>query len=142
MSSTIKKELNMPIATTGRNGLLTGLNNSFGNGAKVVILAANGTTVLATFQAPTANALYGTPASSVMTLDTFVGTGGTGNTVSAVATGVATTVSIRTSADADIITGLTVGTSAAQFIIDNTSINSGQNVTITPGSCSITAPTA
>jgi hypothetical protein len=64
------------------------------------------------------------------------------NTVTAAATGTATTVSLRTSADADIMTGLTVGTSGTQFIIDNTSINSGQNVTITPGSCTITMPTA
>lgn len=131
------------ITTTGRNGLASGgLITAIGNGAKVVILHSDGTTVLATFTAPTANALFGAPATGVITLQTFVGTGGSGNTVAATATGTATTVSIRTSASADIITGLTVGLSAANFIIDNTSITSGQNVTITFGSCTITMPSA
>ncbi len=37
---------------------------------------------------------------------------------------------IRDSNSTDIITGLTVGTSATDIILDNTSINTGQTVTI------------
>jgi hypothetical protein len=45
-------------------------------------------------------------------------------------TGTAAAARIRTSANSDVITGLTVGTAATDVIIDNTSINSGQTVTI------------
>jgi hypothetical protein len=52
-------------------------------------------------------------------------------TVAASATGTAAAARIRTATGGtDIITGLTVGTSATDIILDNTSITSGQNVTI------------
>lgn len=44
--------------------------------------------------------------------------------------GTAAAARIRTSAGTDIITGLTVGTSGADVILDNTSIAAGQTVTI------------
>lgn len=37
---------------------------------------------------------------------------------------------IRDSNDVDVVTGLTVGTSGTDIVLDNTNINSGQNVTI------------
>ena len=48
------------------------------------------------------------------------------------ATGAAAAARLRTSADADVVTGLTVGIagSGADVILDSTSISSGQNVTI------------
>lgn len=46
-------------------------------------------------------------------------------------TGTAAAARIRTSADADVVTGLTVGTSGTDIVLDSTSITSGQTVTIT-----------
>ena len=45
-------------------------------------------------------------------------------------TGTAAAARIRTGADLDIITGLTVGLSAADVILDSLSITAGQTVTI------------
>jgi hypothetical protein len=36
----------------------------------------------------------------------------------------------RTSGNVDVITGLTVGTAATDIIIDNTDVNTGQNITL------------
>lgn len=53
---------------------------------------------------------------------------------SADATGTAAAARIRTAtAGTDIITGLTVGTSAADIILDSVSITAGQTVTINSG---------
>lgn len=52
------------------------------------------------------------------------------STVAAGASGTAAKAEIRNSGGTARITGLTVGTSGADIIIDNTSINSGQNVTL------------
>lgn len=45
-------------------------------------------------------------------------------------TGTAAVARIRTSAGADVITGLTVGTSGSDINLDSTSITAGQTVTI------------
>jgi len=63
-------------------------------------------------------------ASGILTLSGFPKTVAAGNT------GTAAAARIRDSNNNDIITGLTVGVSASDIILDNTSINSGQNVTI------------
>jgi hypothetical protein len=49
---------------------------------------------------------------------------------SADATGAAAAARIRTGADADVVTGLTVGTGATDIILNSTSITAGQTVTI------------
>ena len=46
-------------------------------------------------------------------------------------TGAAAAARIRTGADADVVTGLTVGTSGTDIILNSTSITSGQQVTVT-----------
>ena len=46
------------------------------------------------------------------------------------ATGTAAAARIRDFADADIITGLTVGTSGTDIVLDSVAISSGQDVTI------------
>jgi len=53
--------------------------------------------------------------------------------VAASGSGTAAAARIRTSADADVVTGLTVGTSGTDIIIDSVSITSGQTVRITAG---------
>jgi predicted TIM-barrel enzyme len=51
----------------------------------------------------------------------------------ATATGTASKAEIRNNADAVIVSGLTVGTSATNIILNSTSITSGQNVAVTSG---------
>jgi hypothetical protein len=48
--------------------------------------------------------------------------------------GTAAEARIRTGANADVVTGLTVGTSGADIILDSVSITAGQAVTIVSGS--------
>lgn len=48
-------------------------------------------------------------------------------------TGVAVAAQIKNGDGTAIITGLTVGTSGTEIVLDNTSINSGQTVTLTTG---------
>jgi hypothetical protein len=52
------------------------------------------------------------------------------STVAAGATGTAAKAVVKNSAGAAHLTGLTVGTSGADINLDNTSLNSGQNVTL------------
>lgn len=51
----------------------------------------------------------------------------------ATGTGTAAKAKITTSADVDVVTGLTVGVSASDVILDSVSIASGQTVTFTSG---------
>ncbi len=53
--------------------------------------------------------------------------------VVATGTGTAAKAELRTNADATIVSGLTVGTSGTDIIIDSTSIASGETVTVTAG---------
>jgi hypothetical protein len=59
-------------------------------------------------------------------------TGG-GLSVSASASGTAAKAEFRTNADVMVVTGLTVGTSAADIIMGSTAVTSGTAVTITAG---------
>lgn len=67
----------------------------------------------------------GTISSGVLTLSSFPRSDS-----SADASGTAAAARIRTSADADVVTGLTVGTSGTDIVLDSTSITAGQTVTI------------
>jgi hypothetical protein len=67
----------------------------------------------------------GTVSGAVLTLSGFPR-----SDTSANATGTAAAARIRDSNGTDIITGLTVGTSGSDINLDNTSINTGQTVTI------------
>ena len=51
--------------------------------------------------------------------------------VAASASGTAALAALRTNADVDVVTGLTVGTSATDIILGTTTITSGGTVTIT-----------
>jgi hypothetical protein len=48
-------------------------------------------------------------------------------------TGTAAAARIRTGADADVVTGLTVGTAATDIILNSTSITAAQTVTLNSG---------
>jgi hypothetical protein len=54
-------------------------------------------------------------------------------TATATGTGTAAKAKITTSADADVVTGLTVGTGSENVVIDNASITTGQTVNATTG---------
>lgn len=90
-------------------------------------LWTSGDVLLATF---TLAATAGTVSGSVLTFSDANGaTAGILNTTASGA-GTAAKASITTSADVDVITGLTVGTSGADLILDNTSLTAGQAITI------------
>jgi hypothetical protein len=91
----------------------------FANGT--LEIQTSGDAVLATFGLDAAG---GTVSGAVWTLVFDAGT------VEASGTGVAAKAVIKTSGASAHLTGLTVGTSGTDIILDNTSINSGQNVTI------------
>lgn len=82
-------------------------------------------TVLATITLGYSGSSTGTISGAVLTLAGFPR-----SDTSADATGTAAAARIRTSADADVITGLTVGTSGTDIVLDSTSITAGQTVTI------------
>lgn len=70
----------------------------------------------------------GTATSGVLTFDVDPDIAATAS-----ATGAAANAIITDSADTTVVSGLTVGTSGTDVIIDNTSITSGQTVTLTSG---------
>lgn len=82
------------------------------------------TGVLVTF---TLSATPGTVSSGVLTIS------GTPLTVTAAGTGTAAKAELRDNAGNVIVSGLTVGTSATDIIINATAISSGQSVTLSSG---------
>ena len=110
-----------------------------GGPGKLEVLHSDGTTVLATFTLPAAAfgsagavnpgeaVLQGTPLSA--TAPDLSAIGGTGT---------ATTARFRKANDADVVTGLTVGTSGADINLSATTIATGVMVTINNGT--ITQP--
>lgn len=105
--------MNAVVATIGSSGKLK--------------LWTSGDVLLATF---TLAATAGTVSGSVLTFSDANGaTAGILNTTASGA-GTAAKASITTSADVDVITGLTVGTSGADLILDNTSLTVSQAITI------------
>lgn len=107
--------------TATKTSRMNAVVTDIGASGKLEIGTAGMATILATINL---NSTAGTVTSGVLSLSGFP------KTVAADATGVAAAARIRTGANADIITGLTVGTSGTDIVLDNTSINSGQNVTI------------
>lgn len=106
------------VKTARMNAVVTALGAS----AKLEIGTAGMATILATI---VLDATAGTVSNGVLTLS------GMPKNVAASAAGVAAAARLRTSGDVDIITGLTVGTSGTDIIIDNTNIASGQTVNVT-----------
>lgn len=84
-------------------------------------IMTSGAVVLATI--PLANPA-GTVSGNILTLTTPV------SDTSADSSGIATQARVRTGANSDVVTGLTVGTSSADIIIDATNIVTGQTVRI------------
>lgn len=120
-------------STTLRNNLVDTIDSTIGAGGKLEILDVDGVTILATFV--WTGTPFGAGVGGVITL-----TAPDVNPVTAGNTGVATTARFRTAANVDVITGFTVGTVGTIVIIDNTSINTGQAVTLVFAASTITAP--
>lgn len=111
--------------TAVKNARMTAVRDQIDAGAAAGILEI-GTAGMATVLAQiTLNDPSGTVASGVLTLSGFPK-----SDTSANASGTAAAARIRDSNNVDIITGLTVGTSAADIILDSVNITTGQTVTI------------
>lgn len=102
---------------------LTAVVTAIGSGGKLEIGTAGMAAVLATI---TLDATAGTASDDVLTFSGFPK-----SDTDAAGGGTAAAARIRTSGNVDIVTGLTVGTSSADIVLDNLSINNGQTVTIT-----------
>jgi hypothetical protein len=96
-----------------------------GAAGKLEICTSAYGSILATITLGYSGASTGTVSSGVLTLAGFPR-----SDTSADNSGTAAVARIRTSANADVITGLTVGTSGSDINLDSTSITAGQTVTI------------
>jgi hypothetical protein len=114
-------------ATAVKTARITATRDHFANGTLEILTAADA--VLATFGLDAAG---GTISGAVWTM-VF-----DNSTVSASGTGTAAKAQVKTSGASANLTGLTVGTSGTDIVLDNTSIASGQNVTLS--SATITHP--
>ncbi len=92
------------------------------NGGKLEVLHSDGTTILVTW---TLSATSGTVSGNVLTFS-FTSTAATAS-----ATGTCTTGRFRTSANADVITGLTCAQGSGEVNVSATSIGSGATITVT-----------
>jgi hypothetical protein len=108
--------------TAVKNARMDAVATAIGNAGKLEIGTSGMASTLATItlNSPAAPAASG----GVLTLFS------TAKTATAGAGGTAAAARIRTSANADIITGLTVGTSGSDVNLDSTSISVGQTVQI------------
>ncbi len=96
-----------------------------GAAGKLEICSAAYASILATIPLGYSGASTGTISGGVLTLAGFPR-----SDTSADASGTAAVARIRTSANADVITGLTVGTSGSDINLDSVNITAGQQVTI------------
>jgi hypothetical protein len=108
--------------TSLKNTRLDAVTTAIGAAGKLEIGTAGMASILATI--PLANPAAPAAAGGVLTLtmpqsDTAADNSGT-----------AAAARIRTGADADVVTGLTVGTSGTDIILNSVSITAGQQVTI------------
>lgn len=116
-------------SNTAKTNRMTAVRDTIDGGAGAGVLQI-GTTGMATVLAEfTLNDPSGTVSGSVLTLSGFPK-----SDTSANATGTAAAARIRDSSGNDVITGLTVGTSATDIILDSVSITTGQTVTLNSAS--------
>lgn len=107
--------------TAVKNARLEAVVAQIGSGGKLEIGTAGMGTVLATF---TLESTAGTATGGVLTFSGFP------KQDAADDTGIAAAARIRKSDNTDIVTGLTVGTTASDIILDNTNITTTQVVII------------
>lgn len=114
-------------STATKSARMTAVVNEIdaGAGAGKLKIRDSGNTILATI---TLTDPSGTVSNGVLTFDFDPDISTTAS-----ATGTAANAIITDSNDVTVISGLTVGTSGTDIILDNTSITSGQTVIITSG---------
>lgn len=120
--------MSVSYSTTLKNTRMDAVTTAIGSAGKLVIGTSSlsgATGVLATITL--GSSAFGASSSGVITLS------GLPLSASASAGGTAAKAEIRTSADAVIVTGLTVGTSASDIIVGTTTIASGNTVNVTAG---------
>ena len=115
-------------ATDVRNDRMQAVVDQIDAGAGAGTLEIGTTGMASVLATITLNDPSGTVAAGVLTLS-----GTPLSDASADATGTAAEARIRDSDSNDVITGLTVGTSGTDIILDSVSITTGQQVTITSG---------
>lgn len=106
-------------ATAIKTDRMTATRDNLANGTLEILTAADA--VLATWGLSTSG---GTVSGDTWTL-VF-----DSNTVTATGSGTATKAQIKTSGGTANLTGLTVGTGSEDIVLDNNSINTGQDVTL------------
>lgn len=113
-------------STATKTARMTAVVTTIGTSGKLKLFTA-ADSLLATF---TLAATAGTVSGTVLTLsDNNGGSAGILSTTAS-AGGTATKASISTSADVDVVTGLTVGTTGTDLILDNNALTNGQSITI------------
>lgn len=113
-------------SATVKDARLTAVVTAIGASGKIEIGTAGMALILAVIDL---NSTAGTVSGGILTFSGFPR-----SDTSADNSGVAAAARIRTGANADIVTGLTVGTSGADIILDSTNITAGQTVTLNAAS--------
>lgn len=117
-------------STAAKTARMNAVVSTIGTSGKLKLFSA-ADALLATFNLA---ATAGTVSGAVLTLSDANGgaDGGADGILSTTASagGTATKASVTTSGDADVITGLTVGTSGADLVLDNNVLANGQAITI------------
>jgi len=113
-------------STSLKNANLANVVSAIGSAGKIEIGTAGMASVLAVIELGNP---AGTVAGGVLTFSGFPR-----SDLSADASGTAAEARIRTSGNVDVITGITVGTSGTDIILDSVAILAGQTVTLTAAS--------
>lgn len=109
-----------------KNARLSAVVTAIGTAGKIEIGTAGMATILAVISLGNP---AGTVSGGILTFSGFPR-----SDTSADASGTAAAARIRDSGNTDIVTGLTVGTSAADIILDSVAITAGQTVTLNSAS--------
>lgn len=113
-------------ASSVKDARLAAVVTAIGSTGKIEIGTAGMASILAVISL---DATPGTVSGGILTFSGFPK-----SDTSADNSGTAAAARIRTGANADVVTGLTVGTSAADIILDSVSITAGQTVTLNSAS--------
>lgn len=114
-------------AASTKTGRMNAVVTDIGTSGKIKFYTSNGGTLLATFALA---ATAGTVSGNVLTFSDANGAAAGILNTTAVAAGTATYAEVTTSADVAKVTGLTVGTSGTDFVLDNNVFTISQAVTI------------
>jgi len=121
-------------STAAKSNRMAALPTTWGNSAKLKIWdGGDGGTLCATFTLSATAGDSATGGTATLTFK-FTGNSASQTVAAAAACASADTATITTSADVNVVTGLTVAASGADVNINNINIASGQNVTVSGAS--------